>query len=108
MRRLFLSAMISVFTLCAAAQEHHEWEGLLYQVAEMEDIEADAWDAMTDVLADLEQNPININTATRDELAQIPFLTDREIEAVCAYIHAHGAMKTTGELAMSTTVRDSR
>ena len=46
MRRLFLSVMISVFALCAAAQEHHEWEGLLYQVAEMEDIEADAWDAM--------------------------------------------------------------
>lgn len=101
MRRLFLSVVISVFALCAAAQEHHEWEGLLYQVAEMEDIEADAWDAMTDVLADLEQNPININTATRDELAQIPFLTDREIEAICAYIHVHGAMKTTGELAMT-------
>lgn len=101
MRRLFLSAMISVFALCAAAQGHHEWEGLLYQVVETEDIEADAWDAMTDALADLEQNPININTATRDDLAQIPFLTDREIEAICAYIHVHGAMKTTGELAMT-------
>ena len=101
MRRIFLSAMISVFALCAAAQGHHEWEGLLYQVVETEDIEADAWDAMTDALADLEQNPININTATRDDLAQIPFLTDREIEAICAYIHVHGAMKTTGELAMT-------
>lgn len=101
MMRLFLSAAISLLTLCAAAQKHHEWEELLYQVAEVEDIETDAWDDMTDILADLRLNPININTATRDDLARIPFLTDREIESLCAYIHAHGAMKTTGELAMT-------
>lgn len=104
MIRLFLSAVISVFALCVSAQRHYEWEELLYQVAEIEDIEADTWDTMTDVLSDLEQNPININTATRDDFAQIPFLTDREIEALCAYIHRHGAMKTIGELAMIGTL----
>lgn len=99
-----MSVLIFVFVLPAVARGHYEWEELLYNVAEIEDIETDTWDAITDILADLAQNPININTATRDDLARIPFLTDRDIESLCAYLHSHGPMKTTGEIAMAGTM----
>lgn len=104
MIRLFVSAVMSLFVLCAAAQDRQDWEEQLYDIVEAEDIEADDWENITDFLADLAQHPLNINTVTRDELSQIPFLTDRDIEALCAYIDTHGGMKTLGELAMTGTL----
>jgi len=101
MMRLIFLAVVSFSVMCAAAQKHYEWEELLYRVAETEDMDAATWEDITDILADIAQHPVNINTATRDDLALIPFLTDRDIEALCAYIHSHGAMKTAGELAMT-------
>lgn len=104
MIRLFMSAVLPLFVLCAVAQDRPEWEELLYNIVEAEDVDADNWEDMTAFLADLARHPININTATRDDLSQIPFLTDRDIEALCAYIGSHGAMKTLGELAMTGTL----
>ena len=59
--------------------QQHEWEQFLYQLGEIEDVESDVWESSFGLLCDLEKNPININTATREQLEQIPFLTAKDV-----------------------------
>lgn len=82
------------------ARQSREWEQYLYQLGEYEDFESVSWEASFDLLYDLEANPININTATREELEQLPFLTAKDVENISEYIYRYGAMKTLGELVM--------
>lgn len=44
------------------------------------------------------QEPVNLNTATRQQLEQFPFLSDIQIEHLLAYIYIHGRMETLYEL----------
>lgn len=55
------------------AEQTHEWEQFLYQLSELEDIESSLWESSFELLCDLEENPININTASREDLEQFPF-----------------------------------
>ena len=49
-------------------------------------------------LASRLQEPVDLNTATRRELEQFPFLSDRQIENLQAYVYLHGPMKSLHEL----------
>lgn len=97
-----LTFLLSAFVIIplSNAQQHREWEQYLYQLGEFEDFESVSWESSFDLLYDLESNPININTATRDELEQLPFLTAKDVENINEYIYRYGAMKTLGELVM--------
>ena len=44
------------------------------------------------------QNPLNLNTATYDELARIPILNEFQISKLLEYIHRQGPMFTLYEL----------
>lgn len=77
------------------------WEDLLYGlVSDEEDTDEDLLDEWYDVMSGLADHPLDINTATREELELIPFLNDRQIEDICEYIYRYDSMKTTGELAL--------
>ena len=52
------------------------------------------WD---DLLEELSQ-PINLNTATKEQLERLPFLSAQQIENILAYIYVHGQMQTVYEL----------
>ncbi len=65
-----------------------------------DDEETAVAEAHADVVAELAANPFNLNTSTREDLEQLPFLTDGQIEEICEYLYKYGAMKTTGELAL--------
>lgn len=95
-----LIILFAFFSLHANAQQKREWEQYLYQISEMNDTESDVWESYYDMLCDMEANPININTATREELEQLPFLTAEEVEDISEYLYLHGPMKSLGELAM--------
>ena len=95
-----LIILFAFFSLHANGQQKREWEQYLYQISEMNDIESDVWESYYDMLCDMEANPININTATREELEQLPFLTAEEVEDISEYLYLHGPMKSLGELAM--------
>ena len=58
----------------------NEWAEAL--AAEMEEGAEDAQQILMEQLLHLYQNPININTATREELQKIFFLSDLQIEAL--------------------------
>ena len=65
-------------------------------------------DDVYDILSDFSEHPININSTTREELEQLPFLTDLQVEELIAYIDKYGMMRTTGELQMLTTLDTER
>lgn len=44
--------------------------------------------------------PLNLNTATREQLEQFPFLTDAQVEQLFAYRYLHGDLQTIYELPM--------
>lgn len=76
------------------------WQQYLDQLSDVEDFEEQSWEEYEDVLNELAEHPININTATTEDLQRLPFLTAQQIEDIEAYIYRYGTMKSLGELAM--------
>lgn len=100
LKNILLLFLLYITTESCCAQQSREWESLLNQFNELEDFEGVNWENYFDFLSDLEQNPFNINTATREDLEQLPFLTTKDVEDISEYIYKYGAMKSLGELAM--------
>lgn len=48
----------------------------------------------------LHSHPMDINTATPEEMSRLPFLSPAQVEAIQAYVHLDGPMKSLGELAL--------
>lgn len=79
-----------------------QWEKILYELTDYEDNTFTEDDYET--LSYMEEHPLNINTATPDELQQLPFLTAAQIEDIVEYRDRHGAMLTLGELTLITSI----
>ena len=77
------------------------WDSVLETLLSDEELSADALEELADMYESLHAAPLNINTATREELSMLPFLTDRQIEDIHAYIYMHGPMLTLGELQLT-------
>lgn len=95
---LFLNITVSL------AQEARDWKEYLLDYGATENIEASTLESSYDYLYQLEEQPLNINTATREELEQLPFLTTRQTADIQEYIYRHGAIKTMGELSFITSL----
>ena len=80
------------------------WQQYLDELSETEDFEGQSWETYEDVLTEYAEHPMNINTATTDDLQRLPFLSAQQIEGIEAYIYRYGAMKSLGELAMIPSV----
>ena len=99
MKTLFISIMM-IMPLGLQAQEGHVWERYLSEVMTVEDSESESWERTYDLLCELEQQPLNLNTVTREQLEELPFLTAQQIEDMMEYRYRYGAMKSVGELMM--------
>jgi len=66
-----------------------------------EELPQDALEELADLYESLHESPLNINTATKEELSMLTFLSDRQIEDIHAYIYMHGPMLTLGELQLT-------
>ena len=76
-----------------------DWLPLLEQVADDEESE-EASGQIVDLLCELAQQPFDLNSATREQWQQLPFLTDNEIDGLLEYVSRYGPVKSLGELAM--------
>lgn len=99
MKTLFISIMM-IMPLGLQAQEGHVWERYLSEVMTVEDSESESWERTYDLLCELEQQPLNLNTVTREQLEELPFLTAQQIEELMEYRYRYGVMKSVGELMM--------
>ena len=82
------------------AQEQRPWEQYLNEVMTVEDAGSTAWEQTYDLLCELEQHPLDINYATREQLEQLPFLSAQQVEGIMEYLWRYGRMESLGELAM--------
>lgn len=62
------------------------------------DADLQQWDVQLQELRPLHDHPMNINTATREELLRLPFLDEKQVEEIHAYVYLHGSLQTAGEL----------
>lgn len=62
------------------------------------DLDEQDWEEELEELSHRIQEPLNLNTVTRQELEQFPFLTPLQMENIQAYLYIHGQMQTIYEL----------
>lgn len=119
-RRILLLCIFICETSLLNAQSTMEWDDFVqdlyeqYANQEEDDEELETEDAGLDVLIDelyeIHLSPVNLNdlktkegsnelqTQTTDRLAQLPFLTRQQIEALVYYVNEHYPVRTLGEL----------
>ena len=93
---LFLITLLLICPIEASAET--EWETWLEDIMQNGDFSEDQYEEMYYSLSDMAQNKININTATRQELESLPFLSEMQVMDIMEYIYRHGAMKSINEL----------
>ncbi len=96
-RAKFFILFICLLTKNANSQENTSsvWLETLEELSAEEDVN---WENELEELEHLRHHPINLNSATQKELEQLPFLNDRQIENLLAYVYQHGEMQTIYEL----------
>ena len=90
----FLLLLLPVFQAYAET----EWEKWLDDIMLDGEYSEASYEELYDNMLDLQRNGININTATRQELESLPFLSEKQVMDILEYIHFHGALKSINEL----------
>ena len=95
---LFMYLLISCYSV--DAQESYsvdKWREYIEEMAEATGNEEQA-ETLYSELSYLSEHPFDLNTATREQLQRLPFLSDNQIEALLAYCRRYGPMLTLYEL----------
>ncbi len=74
------------------------WEELLDQLVVDADGEETDYQSIYEQMDELAQHPLNLNTATRAELEQLPFLSAQQIAHLQEYIYRYKRIDSWGEL----------
>lgn len=96
-----IGAFISMLLATPVLDAQNTTMSLLEENLEQLSIEDETERNWEDELQELSQRleePVNINTATKHQLEQFPFLSDLQIENLLAYVYIHGQMQTFYEL----------
>ena len=94
--------------MALGAQEERPWREYLNEVMTLEDVESSQWEDVYDQLCELSQHPFDLNTATRSQLEDLPFLSAQQIEELQEYLYRYGPMKSKGELLMIRSLDEPR
>ena len=97
-KSLFLFLLLLLPSLSLPAQEEVPSLWLEEAAEEWAGDETDGYQADWDELARLREHPINLNAATAQQLRQLPFLSEYQIDGLLEYVGEHGPMQTLGEL----------
>lgn len=102
---LFLTFHFSLFT---SAQSPSSWQELFWLVVDDEasvDDDSGEWteddyQMLFEHLSELTASPLNLNTVTPEQLSELLFLTDRQVEDIYTYVDRYGPVRSLGELQM--------
>jgi len=111
---LRLISIINSLFIIPACSAQNPSENLMEEVLEDLSVNNDInnsvnslnWENELEELSNRLQEPVNLNSATREQLEQFPFLSDIQIEHLLAYIYIHGQMETIYELGRGTGQAD--
>ena len=94
-RGIFLCGVLMLWTRGIAQNVQY-----LNEVMTQDEAELEGWEETYELLCELEQHPLDINSATREQLEELPFRAAQQVEEIVAYRDRYGAMKSLGELLM--------
>ena len=106
--RTQIMSLLFVISLGTGAQNVESLREYLNEVMTVEDAEASQWENVYDLLCELSQHPFDLNTATRSQLEDLPFLSAQQIEELQEYLYRYGPMKSKGELLMIRSLDEPR
>ena len=89
-----LSVVLPVNNLSA----QHVLDEIAEQLITNDEDNAYQWENLFEELSDLKENPLNINSATKEQLERFPFLNSQLIENILYYLYKYGAMVSINEL----------
>ena len=92
---MFIVCILVSYTV-VNLQAQSNWIEWKEDVSEAE--EMSGWQEQYEFLSELAEHPFNINTITKEQLEQLPFLSDKIIENILYYIYKYGPMVSKKEL----------
>ena len=97
----WLIACLSMFLSVNKLSAQESWESIIEQLMNNNDeIASSNWQSLMEDLAEMKEHPVNINTASKEQLEKFPFLSDGMVESILDYIRRYGPMLTDKELLM--------
>ena len=96
---LILSVLLLLLTPCLA-QQPQTWEELWEELQADDDTDDDGYDDVYERMAQLARHPMDINSATRADLEQLPFLSELQVMDLLEYRHRYGPVRSMRELKM--------
>lgn len=104
MKHLIAITLAMVVAMTANAQQEETWEEaweeIMQEMAEEDENDEELREAMHEHLSQLAANPLELNTATIQDLEQIPFLNEAQVLAIADYRIKYGPMRSMAELKM--------
>ena len=98
--KALLTTLLLMLGLTVNSQSQRPWDEVLADVMTAEDMESETWEDTYEMLCELEQQPLNLNTATREELEALPFLSAQQVEGIMEYRDRYGLLRSMNELMM--------
>ena len=89
----FFFFILFLLSVADSYVQTEEWDELLQELMEeqvSEEDESDTWAELLDELVDLHEHPLNLNAVTREELQRLPFLEQKQAEAIIDYRTRYG------------------
>ncbi len=96
LKMTFLFLSISL-TISGQINENSSWMDFIHELADSE-TDNSLIETLTEELSYLADNPFNLNTTTKKQLEQLPFLSAIQIENLLYYLYKYGEMQSVYEL----------
>ena len=96
MWKKYVSLCVSVIFTCLNVCAQSDWMEWEEQIGEEADLSS--WEEQYENLSELAEHPFNINTVTKEELEQLPFLSDKMVENILYYVYKYGPLVSLNEL----------
>lgn len=91
-----ISCISVVFMFITCLYSQSQWMDWQENITDDESVYS--WQEEYEELIELAENPFNINTVTKSQLKQLPFLSDRVIDNIIKYVEKYGPLVSKKEL----------
>lgn len=102
MMSLLRALAVLLLALVPVMAQGQSWQQVYDDVMMVGEDEEDA-ESLADsyeLLEQLASHPLELNSCTREELEQLPFLSEQQVMDLQEYLHRYGPMRSLGELRM--------
>ena len=104
MKRALLTLSFIFIAVGILAQSSLDWNDFVAEIYDEMDEDEESVQAIILELEELCQHPIDLNTATEDDLHQIPFLSDNQVKDILFYRERNGFFMSLGELMLIRSI----